>query len=174
MIGAIRSFQCGYRVDFGSEEDPATRGGVMKIGTDGGDCPLDDVAGSAIPLLELRRRPLSAGVLLPCQLLLAGLLCVVGPAAASEGWTDYRRVLDFGCHRQDGTCYVTVEGAPVGASTCTSTSIRWNSKDDVNGKNWLALIMFAKATGKRVGFYVSGCYLPQPVFPTFGHGSVEP
>lgn len=108
----------------------------------------------------------------------AGLLITLSmvmwmtPSAAGTT-TGYRNILDFGCHKNDGTCYVTIDGAAVGDITCTSNSVRWDSKNDVNGKTWLALIMAAKAQGKRVSFYIDGCYASQPMFPTFGYGVIE-
>ncbi len=108
-----------------------------------------------------------AGLLVTLPL---ALMAVPSSAGAPSG---YRNILDFGCHKNDGTCYVTIDGAAVGDITCSSNSVRWDSKNDINGKTWLALIMAAKAQGKRVSFYIDGCYVNQPAYPTFGYGAIE-
>jgi hypothetical protein len=62
------------------------------------------------------------------------LVAATVSAVEASGW---RTIVDFGCHRLDGTCFVTVDGAAVaGAPTCIQTSIRWDAKNDVNGKTY--------------------------------------
>jgi hypothetical protein len=96
------------------------------------------------------------------------------PAGAVTGWTGFRSISDFGCHNTDGTCYLTIDGDEVsGGSNCTSRSIRWDSRNDPNGKTWLALLLTAKSLGTKVGFYVGSCYAMQPVYPTFYWGALE-
>jgi hypothetical protein len=102
------------------------------------------------------------------------LMAVSSTATAAEvsGW---RTIREMGCHRLDGTCFVVPGGAAVtGGPGCVSNLVRWDSKGDASGKNWLALFMQAKATGKRVSLYVEGCYTAQPQDPTFGYGMLEP
>lgn len=102
-----------------------------------------------------------------------GSLALTTAVQAAE-WSGYRYIKDFGCHKYDGTCYVTVDGASVSGGTgCTSNSIRWNSQTDVGGKNWLALVLYAKALNRRVGFQIESCYSNQPEFPTFSWGKLE-
>jgi hypothetical protein len=105
--------------------------------------------------------------------LILGLILFSHSCWADE-WPGYRAILDFGCHKNDGTCYMTLDGPPVtGGPECISNSVRWDAKNDANGKNWLALVMMAKALNKRVGLYISGCYVNQPSLPTFTYGSIE-
>jgi hypothetical protein len=86
----------------------------------------------------------------------------------------FRSILEFGCHKNDGTCYVNLDGPPLtGGAGCVGNHIRWDAKNDANGKNWLALMMMAKALNKRVALYIDGCYVNQPSIPTFAYGSIE-
>jgi hypothetical protein len=65
-------------------------------------------------------------------------------SSTPSGWIGFRSIVDFGCHNVDGTCYVTIDGNPVsGGLNCTSNSVRWDSKNDPNGKTWLALALVA-------------------------------
>ena len=105
--------------------------------------------------------------------LLALLVPLSQPCAAAES-SGYRNIQDFGCPKADGTCFMTIDGPPVaGAPSCASNSVRWNAKNDVNGQNWLALVMMAKATGKKISLYIDSCYSEQPAYPTFGYGVIE-
>ena len=84
-------------------------------------------------------------------------------SAETSGW---RNILDLGCHDFDGTCYVTLDGAPVtGSPGCSSNSIRWNAQSDINGKSTLAIMMMANATGSKVSIYTDKCYPAQAAFP---------
>jgi hypothetical protein len=113
-------------------------------------------------------------VMAKCVTLAVAFLVFSNTAAAAQD-SDWRTVRELGCHRLDGTCFVAIDGAAVsGGSGCTSNLIRWDSKGDGSGKNWLALFMLAKATGKRVRLYVDGCYVQHPTDPTFSYGFVEP
>lgn len=98
--------------------------------------------------------------------------CMAGLAHADEITGD-RNILGYGCHKNDGTCFVFLDGpAFTGGPECTGTQIRWDAKNDVNGKSWLAIIMMAAANKKKISFYVSGCQSPN--HPTFLYGTVEP
>ena len=88
--------------------------------------------------------------------------------------TGYRSIKEFGCHKSDGTCYVSIDGDPVNVPGCISNSVRWNSLTDPGGKNWVALIALAKSINKKVSFELNGCYSNQMSFPTFSYGAIEP
>jgi len=85
-----------------------------------------------------------------------------------------RTINYIGCHKNDNTCYVTINGSPVGPATCSSTSIRWNETNDANGKAALALLTTAFIAGKQVVFYISDnvCYTNQPQYPTFSYYNI--
>lgn len=96
-------------------------------------------------------------------MLLSFFLSNTGMSAESSG---FRNITDLGCHNGDGTCYISLDGAPVtGASGCSSNSIRWDSRNDANGKATLALMMMAKSLNLKVLVYTSSCYPLQPAFP---------
>lgn len=102
----------------------------------------------------------------------AVFVCLAGMAQADED-TGARNILSYGCHTNDGTCYVNIDGPAVtGASECSGTQLRWDAKNSANGKSWLSMIMLAAATGKKVQFFVSGCQ--SPGFPAFLFGTVYP
>jgi hypothetical protein len=74
----------------------------------------------------------------------------------------------MGCHLVNNTCYVYVDGAPVGPTECSSTSIRWDEQNSPGGKNALALITSAFMAGKRINFAISEtCYGAYPRFSYF-------
>lgn len=104
-------------------------------------------------------------------LLSAIFVFTIGVTHAQE--TGLRSITGYGCHKSDGTCYVLFDGPSVsGGPDCIGNQLRWDAKNDANGKSWLAMIMMAAANGKKVSFFVAGCY--SPPFPTFSYGSVEP
>ena len=110
------------------------------------------------------------------RLFLTIIFLVSMPVMANtpSGWTGFRNIVDFGCHNVDGTCYVTIDGNPVsGGSNCTSNSVRWDSKNDTNGRSWLVFILAAKTSNLKVGFNINQCYLNQANYPTFNYGSIE-
>lgn len=110
------------------------------------------------------------------RLLLALIFIVSMPVMANtpSGWTGFRNVIDFGCHNVDGTCYVTIDGSPVsGGLNCTSNSVRWDSKNDPNGRTWLVLLLVAKASNFKIGLNINKCYANQQSYPTFNYGSIE-
>jgi hypothetical protein len=57
----------------------------------------------------------------------------------------------------------------VGPANCRHTSIRWNERNDPNGKSILSLLTAAFLAGKTVSFYTNDtlCYASQPEYPTF-------
>ena len=89
---------------------------------------------------------------------------------ANEGSTGWRNLLGFGCHLNDGICYLDIDGAPVGASQCRTTNIRFNTKASENGDVWASMLLAAYVSGKRVNLNISGCY---GNYPTFDHGRIE-
>lgn len=106
--------------------------------------------------------------------LIATIFFVPIIAWGQTGWSGFRTIIDFGCHNNDSTCFFTVDGPPVsGGSNCTSNSIRWDSKNDPNGKTWLAIILAAKASGSKVAFNINKCYTGQTSYPTFNWGFLE-
>lgn len=97
---------------------------------------------------------------------------LAGMAQADED-TGARNITGYGCHKADGTCFVFLDGpAFTGGPECTGTQLRWDAKNDANGRSWLAIIMAAAINKKKISFYVSGCQ--SPGHPTFLYGQVEP
>ena len=77
----------------------------------------------------------------------------------------HRHIMEIGCHLNDGTCYVTIDGEQVGPESCKSTSIRWNKETSVSGKETFSLLMTAFAAGHLVQFRVlDSCYESYPTF----------
>lgn len=112
--------------------------------------------------------------MLKSSLIVFGIVFLSQPCVAA-GLSGYRSIQSIGCHRSDGTCYIDIDGPAVtGGSGCTSNSVRWDSKNDTNGKNWLALVMLAKSLNKKINLNIDGCYSPQPSYPTFTFGVIEP
>lgn len=104
----------------------------------------------------------------------AALITFSNHASVAAEDTGLRAIGGFGCHKSDGTCFLDIDGPAVGGSYgCPSNNVRWDAKNDINGKSWLALVMLAKAQNKKVSFYIASCYANQPAFPTFQYGSIE-
>lgn len=79
----------------------------------------------------------------------------------------------MGCHLNDKTCYVILDGAPFGPESCMSTWVRWR-EDAANGKAALALLTSAFLSEKKVRFHLSDtCFANQPTYPTFMYFWVE-
>lgn len=99
-----------------------------------------------------------------------GLLFAFSGNAYADGDTGPRNIVTYGCHKNDGTCYVILDGPLItGAPECAGNDIRWDAKNDVNGKTWLSIIMLAASTGQKISLHVSGCF---GQFPAFSYGSV--
>lgn len=97
-------------------------------------------------------------------------LAVIYPSAANAaGMTGPRKILAMGCHNDNsGICFVDLEGAAVGASTCSSTTVRWDAVTVSGGKIQLTLLSAAYVAGKPVNFYIPDtCFSIQPNYPTF-------
>ena len=95
------------------------------------------------------------------------------PAKVYAGeFTGARTISHIGCHLNDDTCFVELDGSPVGGSVgCATNSVRWAVNTKPSGKSWLALFTAAHLTGKKVGLQIDGCHT-QPAFPTFSYGYV--
>lgn len=96
---------------------------------------------------------------------------LIAPSSFAAGWSGARKILEIGCHNDSsGVCFITVDGAPVGPSSCNSNSIRWDAQSTVGGKNAMALLSAAYLASKPIGFYVlDNCFAAQPGYPTFGY-----
>ncbi len=104
---------------------------------------------------------------------LVTLLLTATTASAQAVPTGYRKMLYLGCHKTDTTCFVELEGAPVGPPGCQSTSVRWDTSN-TPGKNHLAMFLSAQARGKRANLGISlTCYANQTNFPTFDYSMIE-
>ena len=94
-------------------------------------------------------------------------------AYSAEGDTGWRNITGFGCHLNDGTCYMDIDGPAVGPAECLSNNVRFDVLGSMNGKTWLAMIKTAYLLGKEVRFNIKGCYSFQPLFPTFSWGRIN-
>lgn len=104
-------------------------------------------------------------------LILAVVLC---DSALGQS-TGYRKIINFGCHNTDGTCYAYLEGDVFGPTACTASSVRWNAEADPNGKAILTLLAGAFFADKRVAFnLLDNCYPYQTEFPTIRFINIEP
>jgi len=85
----------------------------------------------------------------------------------AAGHTGPKKILEVGCHKEDGTCFATIEGGAVGPSSCRSGSIRWSTAD-ANGKSILSLLLGAYLAEKPANFWIiDSCFSGNTSFPTF-------
>ncbi len=102
------------------------------------------------------------------------LLSMVAVNSHAVG-SGYRFINNIGCHLNDGTCYVYVDGDAVGPTDCSSNSIRWNKDNANSGKETLSLLMTAAIARKKVNFQISNsCYKYQAGYPTFTYIILDP
>jgi len=103
---------------------------------------------------------------------LAAAILLSLPVLSAEN-TGARNIVDMGCDNVDSICYIDIAGAPVGASVgCSSNYIQWDSINDPNGKNTLAALLAAFASGKLVNVYVNSCLAARPTYPTISYFNV--
>ena len=93
-------------------------------------------------------------------------------ATANSGGTGWRNITSLGCHLTDGTCYFNIDGAPVGAESCTNNNVRFDVLNSPNGKTWLSLLQQAYASKTRVSLNINACY-GNSNYPTFNYGAIE-
>lgn len=82
-----------------------------------------------------------------------------------------KEIESIGCHLNDDTCYVIVNGDAVGPSECPSNSIRWKKDSSVSGKETLSLLTAAFMANKRVHFNITNTCIGK--YPTFSYFSVK-
>lgn len=74
-----------------------------------------------------------------------------------------RKIVDIGCHADNGICYVQVDGPAFGSTlNCSSPAsstnqFRFDNADSVNGKRAFAALYAAFLTKKEIDVYLSGC-----------------
>ena len=85
-----------------------------------------------------------------------------------------RQIIKIGCHNLDHTCYIFINGNPVGPEGCESNSIRWSKEVSPNGEAMLALFMMAFAAEKKVSITTSEqCYSGGGPYPTIQYINVH-
>lgn len=100
-------------------------------------------------------------ITIAANLLLASSLVVVGDADAAE-YVSGRQITNIGCHHGDGTCFVTLDGAPFGANEGCSqgpahNQFRFDNADTPHGRRTYASLLMAFTTGRRVSVAIYGC-----------------
>jgi hypothetical protein len=97
---------------------------------------------------------------LACMLLFIVSFGYCAPAESREDLGP-RKIIEIGCHHGDGTCFVTLEGAPFGATlNCVytpTTQFRFDNSDTPIGRRTYAAMLAAKMADKPVHVVVSGC-----------------
>jgi len=89
-----------------------------------------------------------------------------GTSYAEE--TVERDIITMGCHKENGNCFMEINGEPVGPSECIANSVRFNILSDKNAEASFTLLSAAFFSGKKVRFTISDqCYSQQNTFPTF-------
>ncbi|WP_288454723.1 hypothetical protein [uncultured Acinetobacter sp.] len=72
-----------------------------------------------------------------------------------------RKIIDIGCHVNDGICYVRLDGpefgSTLGCSITSTNQFRFDNANSVNGKRAFAALYAAFLTQKVVDVYLSGC-----------------
>ena len=94
-------------------------------------------------------------------LLLAAAAVYCLPAQAAIEPLGSRKILDLGCHHADGTCFVSLDGAPFGASLgCVHTStnqFRFDNSETAAGRRTYAAMLAAMLSNRSVAVTLTGC-----------------
>jgi hypothetical protein len=92
---------------------------------------------------------------------LAAGMCVGSLNAYAGEDVIARKIVDFGCQNNNGTCFVDLDGAAFGASlgcpTGATNQFRFDNSDTAVGKRTLAAFMAAYLSGKHVAVHLEGC-----------------
>jgi hypothetical protein len=95
-----------------------------------------------------------------CTVVAATSLLAASAVHAAEEAAQ-RRITSIGCHHGDGTCFVSLDGAPFGGNEGCSAGggnqFRWDNADAANGRRTYASLLAAYLQGKRVTVSISGC-----------------
>lgn len=87
---------------------------------------------------------------------------VLGTAHADEQ-VGVRHITHIGCHHIDGTCFVSLDGAPFGvAENCVQTpagsnQFRFDNADTANGRRTYASLLTAFLSQRSVAVLIRGC-----------------
>lgn len=88
------------------------------------------------------------------------LLGMTSQIYAGETISD-RKIIDIGCHRDTGTCFVTLDGPGFGSSLkCPSgltNDFRFDDADTINGRRTYASLYAAFLQGRFVTVFIDGC-----------------
>ncbi|WP_151779956.1 hypothetical protein [Acinetobacter bereziniae] len=72
-----------------------------------------------------------------------------------------RKIINIGCHVNDGICYVRLNGpefgSTLGCSISSTNQFRFDNANSTNGKRAFAALYAAFLTQKVVDVYLSGC-----------------
>ncbi|WP_228277584.1 hypothetical protein [Acinetobacter dispersus] len=91
------------------------------------------------------------------------MLFILGMTSQTYAGEDVqgRKIIDIGCHRDIGTCYVTLDGPAFGSSLkClhgATNQFRFDDSDSVNGRRAYASLLAAFLQGKTVDVFLDGC-----------------
>lgn len=89
------------------------------------------------------------------------LLSLLSIQAHADEDIDGRKIVDIGCHNDIATCFVTVNGAPFGATlNClggATNQFRFDNGDTAIGRRTFSALMTAFISGKRVSIHLVGC-----------------
>ena len=98
------------------------------------------------------------------SLILATTLALTQIAAVAAPPIEYveaRKIIDLGCHNVDGTCFVTLQGAPFGSTlACASgatSQFRFDNGDTAIGRRSYASFLAAYLSGRAISVAVQGC-----------------
>lgn len=107
-------------------------------------------------------------------ILLSGL-CLSCSCFVSAGISSgARTITSMGCHKHDNICFIQIDGAPIGPSSCNGNSIRWDVKNEKNGTAALTLLTAAYFSNKKVSLDIdTTCFVYQNSFPTFNWFNVH-
>ena len=98
------------------------------------------------------------------------LMSLFSNIAHGDEGTGLRTIIDMGCNKDDGGCYIHIDGDAVGETYgCESNVIKWDTNEQ-GGKNLLAIFMSAFLSQKQIHLNISGCYNGHP---TFSGGSMK-
>lgn len=99
------------------------------------------------------------------SIFVSAIVCALGWSASSSSFASEsvfgRKIQSVGCHNTNGTCYVSLDGAPFGSTlgcpVSSTNEFRFDNAETADGKRAYASFFAAFLSSKTVTVTLTGC-----------------
>jgi len=99
------------------------------------------------------------------KIAIATIVCALGCSMSASSFASEsalnRKIQSVGCHNTNGTCYVSLDGAPFGSTLgcpiASTNEFRFDNAETAEGKRAYASFMAAFLSGKSVDVTLTDC-----------------